>query len=472
MGTEETVYAGEARLKAADFIKNPMELRATLEARGAFRFVPFKSGLFPASNISAELAQLTEMDMGWLRDNAHTGNALYEDGRLDLAVPVAVAMIKILDANMDIIDGVVSGRDRSRRIPVRYFGETLARDHENRIQNDSVGYALWFTTKLLKAGVIVPTLGIQNIIAQTSRYLAAIEYWHDFDQGHWEEDDRIHTTSIGAVIAGLRGAQALFQKTGYHTDIEFTTLIDRGYETINMMHAYGLSSISKAEAQLFQAMKNPKLVGFSDPKVFHDILATFSLHRRRHDSAELFLIEPLGVITGEEARRIYSDNEKYLERFKGTGRYVGDSYWGGRDFDKEMSITERTRSAPGRLEQRNQKAAQIAQNKTEAQWTLFDPVKSEIAGNWYFDTYDPDCLDKHLKKLDRTLQLLTETESGELHWTENFYLADRRVGNTDLWESVWLPNPHSPLLWTQANALKMVRTFERVVPLAKLLGHL
>lgn len=471
VGAAESEYTGEAQLRITDFIEAPESLRALLEERGAFRFVPFKSGLFPASNISAELGQSTGMDMGWLRDNANIGNALYEDGQLDLAVPVGVAMIKILDANRAIIDGVVSGHDTKSRIPVRYIGDTLAKDYENRVQNDSIGYALWFTTKLLKAGVIVPTIQIQAMIAQTVRYLAAIEYWHDYDQGHWEEDDRIHTTSIGAVIAGLKGAQALFQKTGYHTEIEFEALIDRGYKTIRMMHAYGLTSVSRAETQLFQAMQNPKLTGSANPEAIHDFLALFSVHRRRFDSAELFLVEPLGVLPREEGLKIYDDNERYLERHIGTGRYKGDTYW-KRLFDKIMSIEERTHSAPGRLEFRNQDAERIAVAEEEAQWTLFDPTKSTIAGTWYLDSYDPRWLGKCLRKLDRSLQQLVVAESGDLHWTENYFLTERQNPVTGSLEDVWLPNPHSPLLWTQANALTMVRTFERVVPLAKILGHL
>lgn len=440
-------------LSIEQFADNPAGLREFLEDSGALTFTPYASGLFPASDLPPHLSTATGMGMAWMRDNAHVANALFETGRHDLAIPAGKALLAVLNSNRDVVDGVVHGTrdisERGGRLPARVQGHNLAKDQEFRVQNDAVGYPLWLIGKFIQHDAIQPTQYDMDTLAQTVRYLSRIAYWQDRDTGHWEEDMRVHATSIGAVIAGLEQTEQAMRYVGYRHDLRFDELITRGRNTLDAMIERGFTDV-------------PSIADWAKRHAYgtipeNDFLRSFTGQYRRHDAGMLFLIEPLGVLNSMQANIITADVETHLVREQGTIRYPGDTYWGPR-FKDIMPIDERTSQAPGRLELRNTTAGGVAFSQTEAQWTIFDSPQSTLYGRQFMQTGDPIAHSKQLIFLNRVLAQLVPSD-GKLLLPETFYL-DRVPVPCGEPTNQWIPNDHQPLLWAQANLLLALKTFE------------
>ncbi len=449
------------RLSIERFLDDPESLRRLLKERGTLDFTPYASGLFPASDLPPDMREATGMGMAWFRDNAHVIWALYEAGEIELAAKGGEAVMAALNNNRDILDGA----DTSRRLPVRVKGDTLANDTEPRVQNDSTGYALWITCRLMREGVLPADEHDLETLAKTVRYLERIEYWHDEDEGHWEEDRRIHVSSIGAGIAGLREAQKLLGGTGYVHNVDIDGLIAKGSETMDNILSKGVTDVVKARLELADEPRLGEERPYPDTvrpaEVVRGFFEKFDTRRREHDAALLFLIEPLRVFSGKRAEQIVLGVEEALKRNIGFARYGGDTYWEPR-FPDIMSIDERTTAAEGRTEKRNQTAAGVGYSGTEAQWTLFDPVLATYWGQRYEESGDSHHREKQLEYLQLSLDQLVPTDSGELHLPEAYYYAyDEAAG-----KNKWVPNDHTPLLWSQANLLRALRVFEQTSPVA------
>lgn len=364
-------------------------------------------------------------------------------------------MLSVLHNNRDKLDAMVDGRVdpklRMHRLPVRVHGHDLSDDAEPRVQNDSTGYALWFTSRLIKDGAITPSTRHLDVLAQAIRYLDVIKYWHDADEGHWEEDQRVQASSIGVVIAGIREAQAMFQQHHYTHDIEIDELIEKGEGALYSILQRGLTDrVAPGDTQRRESF--PETV--HPDKLVRKHFEQFSVSQRRYDAALLFLIEPLDVLKPAWARKIVTDIERHLQRDHGISRYQGDTYWEPR-FPAIMSIEERTRSAEGRTEKRNTTAAGVAYSGTEAQWTLFDPLLSVYWGKRYQTTGDHADREKQLSHLDRSLAQLVRIADGRLLLPEAYYYEfTQKQGNQ------WIPEDHMPLLWSQANLLLALKLFE------------
>lgn len=438
------------------FLDNPEELRRVLKARGALKFTPYESGLFPASDLSPEMRKATGMNKAWFRDNAHVAWALYEAGETRLAAEAGRAMLTVLSSNRDILDEVSTHNDSMSRLPVRVEGDTLVNDSEPRVQNDSVGYALWLTSRLINEGALEPSEQDLATLARVVQYLDKIEYWQDEDEGHWEEDRRIHASSIGVVIAGLHEAQEMFNRTGYEHDMDIDGLLDKGSVALNNILSEGVTDLTMpVDVESRPAGEKPYPDMLTPDNVVPGFFEKFSIRRREHDAALLFLIEPLHVLEGEQAEEIVVGVERELQRDIGFARYAGDTYWEPR-FPDIMSIEERTTMVEGRTDERNQTAAGIAYGGKEAQWTLFDPVLSTYWGRRYEESGDPSHREKQLFYLQRSLDQLFLTNDGDLQLPEAYYYAY----NEETGKSEWIPNDHMPLLWSQANLLRALKVFE------------
>lgn len=458
MGYES--HAGyENTLAVERFLDHPEDLRHSLEAQGALDFIPYKSGLFPASNLTREQAKATQMGMSWSRDNAHIAYALFEAGKPELAVPVAGAMMQILNNSRRNIDAVVHGTLNPNfwRIPIRVDGETLEEDPEHRVQNDSVGYKLWLISNMvLSANMPVRGHDIETL-AQTVRYLDKIKYWADADTGHWEEDKRVNVPSIGANIAGLRAAKQLFEHVGYRHSTGIDQLLQRGEAAKTHILSRGVTDMPSLHGTDLMTLGTERhFPGTVQPS--HSVLnffRQFTVQHRMYDAAMLFLVRPLQVLDDTETALVIQDIEQCLlgHRQHGIARYVGDTYWSPR-FKDIMTIEERT-SAKGSLARRNQIAASVGYTGTEAQWTLFDPLLSEEYGSRYKATGDQAARQKQLLHLQRSLNQLAPNEDGNLRMPEAYYFEYTPQGGR------WVANDHTPLLWSQANLLRALVMFEK-----------
>lgn len=465
---ERDIGSGDITTLTTDmYMECPYELREKLETHDALRFVAYPSGLYPASELPTILGAQTGMDMAWLRDNAHVAMSLHEQGYQTEAAAAGRAILSVLHSNRGVLDTVASDTSHTveqlPRLPVRVHGTTLENDHEQRVQNDSVGYALWFVSRLMHNGTITPQAEDLDVLAQTVRYLDRVQYWKDKDQGHWEEDSRIHTSSIGTVLAGIRDTQKMFDHYGYRHDIDIPRLMDKGVNSLYTILSHGLTDISGKALTDIMTHGQHTWSEHLHPKSSEARIPDFDIHHRQSDAALLFLIEPLGIVQGSWAEKIVRDVEQNLLREKGIARYLGDTYWCP-GFKELLTIEERTTSADGRLDLRNASAAKVAATQTEAQWTLFDPILSSYWGKRYQQEGNPQHFEKQLKHLNRSLSQFTTQPDGSLKLPELYYHEQEGINLDDSFADAHRYNlqagDHTPLLWSQANLLRALTLFE------------
>jgi GH15 family glucan-1,4-alpha-glucosidase len=115
-------------------------------------------------------------------------------------------------------------------------------------------------------------------------YITNVEYWHDADNGMWEEAEEIHASSIGAVLAGLKK----WQEVG-GMDID-QDAIDRGQAALD-----GL--LPRESASKFT------------------------------DLALLSLIYPYNILSHEMSAQIIENLVYHLAKDKGVMRYKFDAYY-------------------------------------------------------------------------------------------------------------------------------------------------
>lgn len=457
------------RFIAANYLNAPHKLVEDLVGADALNFLSYEADLYPASALDKMTGEATGMDMAWLRDNAHVIAALYDtDFDKAGAIRAGEAVLRVLQNNEPVLDAAINNpQDERNRLTVRVNGHTLEPDDEPRIQNDSTGYALWITSKLLLDGAIEPTDANLQIIAKTARYLGAIEYWHEADDSHWEEDRRIHMSSIGVAIAGLTEAQKLLEAHGADPDAALTPLIEQGRQAMHEIWDLGVTDKPHPSDFGVAAETGDWPDTIDAAELVRESLEQFRLRPRPHDAALLFLVEPLDIVDPAMAASIVGDIEEHLIREHGVARYPGDTYWSPH-YKVLTQVEERTRAAEGRTEERNLKAAGIALGQWEAQWTLFDPLLSSYYGKQFQQTADPRDRVKQLHYLNRSLSQLVPTDGG-FRMPEAYYLDRVEEHNPGLnrteKRNKWIPNDHVPLLWSQANLLRALKIFEDTTPI-------
>ncbi len=394
-------------------------LQRFLTDAGAFQFNAMKTGLFPAADLSPAAAAQTGYGNVWVRDNIHIAHALALVGREDWADRAALALAKFYADHrakfFAIIGGGRSHHFVMHRPHIRFNGAELVEDPQQwpHAQNDALGYFVWFYCKRALAGAFAADFALLEMFAL---YFERIEYWGDADSGHWEEREKVEASSIGAIVAALTQMRDLRERHGAGSPWR-RGLTDAGLERLIGQGRAALEEILPWEC------KGPS-----------------RLLKRRYDAALLFLIYPLDVVAPEMARAISDDVVANLQGDYGIRRYLGDSYWTA-DYklkldssrwsgDFSLSVSERDR---------------LAKPGEEAQWCLFDPILSVIAGLRYLRTRASEDLQKQVQHFNRALGQLTgpDCPMGALRCPEAYYREGGR----------YVPNDHVPLLWTQANLL-------------------
>jgi phosphorylase kinase alpha/beta subunit len=167
----------------------------------------------------------------------------------------------------------------------RYTKDTLeeVKQEWGNCQHDATGAILFGIGEGIKAGKnILRDEKDKHIVQKLVNYLYCCHYWMDTDNGMWEEWRELHSSSIGAVVAGLQAVR----------DIVFVSseLITKGYHTLGNM--FPMESAD-----------------------------------RPVDLAQLSLIYPYKVYIGIDAEKVIDNVEKTLLRNRGVIRYEGDSYY-------------------------------------------------------------------------------------------------------------------------------------------------
>jgi phosphorylase kinase alpha/beta subunit len=172
-------------------------------------------------------------------------------------------------------------------IHARFHPETFEEYWEewgNR-QNDAVAEVLDIVTLLELRGVgVVETEDEREMVQKIVDYLLRIEFWHDEDNGIWEEGMEVHASSIAAVVSAFKkAAQVPWLAVPQH-------------------------AIAHGESVLRALL----------PRESRDKFA---------DLALLTILYPFHEATEEETVAILRNVEYHLTRDKGVIRYKSDRYY-------------------------------------------------------------------------------------------------------------------------------------------------
>ncbi|MBI4451814.1 glycoside hydrolase family 15 [Candidatus Woesearchaeota archaeon] len=243
----------------------------------------YQTGLFAASRMNAK----TGYNLAWIRDNVYAAIGLeaaqkYKDVRKTFR-----ALLGILLKHEYKIDWAIKEKPKHayQYIHARYNPITMEEIWENwgNKQNDAIGALLFKVGDLGEKGIkIIRNENDLRVIQKLVNYLESVEYWHDKDNGMWEENEEVHASSIGACVAGLRKiSKIVYVKKN---------LIEKGQIALNKL--LPRESITK-EADL----------------------------------ALLSLIYPYNIVNAKQRNKILKNVETRLLREKGVIRYIGDQYY-------------------------------------------------------------------------------------------------------------------------------------------------
>lgn len=388
-----------------------------LDEHRTLQLSPLDSGLYPASSVTN--AGASGYGDVWVRDNVFVALALWESGRPDAAAAVGKALLAFYHKYRHRLVAAIDAAgppDVSNRPHVRFNGQTLDEIPGKRwahAQNDALGYCLWLCARLIQRGILPAQPEFVDTMASLARYFAAIRYWEDEDSGHWEETRKVSASSVGVVVAGLRAWTALLADAPVAAAAHMSgaELLASAHDSIEKGLS-ALSSILPGECAQLSPRQN-----------------------RRYDAALLFLLYPLEEIGDAIGDLVLHDAHRYLQGPIGIRRYLGDSYWAP-DYDTRVSAMDRTRDYSDDMQSRDRLLEHIGD---EAQWCIFDPLLSAYYGRRYGAAGIPAHRDAQAWHFNRALaQVTSDWRCPELYY--------KRKGE-------FVANPHSPLLWTQANLL-------------------
>lgn len=243
----------------------------------------YANGLFKAAN-----SGITGYHRVWIRDVIYTVLGFEAQGDFETSLKAVHALLDILKKHEYKIDWMIKEprpKLRWRYIHPRYDpnGNEVVHQEWGNKQNDAVGALLWKIGDLDKKGInVIRDESDLKLLQKLVHYLGAIEYWHDADNGMWEENEEVHASSVGACLAGLIAVQHIVNVPLH--------LIAFGEQT--------LRSMLPRESTLKEV-----------------------------DLALLSLVWPYKVVTPSERKMILENVEKHLVREKGVIRYKDDAYY-------------------------------------------------------------------------------------------------------------------------------------------------
>ncbi len=262
---------------------------------GKLRALQYSSGLFAASSLGVS----TGYNKAWIRDNIYEALGLEHAQDTEALKKTYSALFDIFLRHEYKIDYAIKAKPEHayQYIHARYNPHTFAEFHEEwgNKQNDAIGAFLFKVADLLNKGImVIRDKNDIRILRKLVEYLGSIEYWHDRDNGVWEENEEVHASSVGACVAGLKAISRYI-----HIPEE---LIMHGMDTLN-----GL------------------LPGESETK--------------EADMALLSLIYPYNIVSQEQKMMILENTESLLVREMGVIRYAGDRYYANPDTGMEAEWT-------------------------------------------------------------------------------------------------------------------------------------
>lgn len=238
-----------------------------------------QSGLFIAAPCDK-----TGYSKAWFRDNIYEAMGLEAMHDWVSVEKTYKALFQILRKHIDKIKYACDHRpiEEFEYIHARYNHETFEEYHEGwgNAQHDMIGLFLFKVARLEhKLGLVEPN---KDIIMLLVEYLCSCKYWEDKDNGMWEENREIHSSSVGNCLAGLK-AISNFVYVPWH-------LIENGQKTL-------------------------------------DELLPRESETKDCDLAQLSLIWPCEVVTENQKEQILKNIEERLVKTHGIMRYENDQYY-------------------------------------------------------------------------------------------------------------------------------------------------
>jgi GH15 family glucan-1,4-alpha-glucosidase len=391
-------------LKVEGLAKQAEALAAELSAAKTLEVRPNEHGIYAASTTQGDDAA-SGYQHAWVRDNAMVAFSRFACGDAESAMRTARGLTAFLKTQMEKIERIIVKPKRKEEVQerphIRFNAKTLEENEEEwaHAQNDALGEAVWLRFLLVNEAGFALEAEEKELYALFPAYFDAIQYWKDADSGAWEEARKVNSSSIGAVMAGLR---------------EMEKYALAGNELKGVKRS-ALTEMLKKGRRVLEVQ-----LPFEGPP------------ERKTDAALLSLIYPLGVVTDARMKRfIVSLTRARLMGEVGIRRYLGDSYF-CQDYDQWYPPEERSANFAQRLAVRDE----FLQPGCEAQWCLFDPLLSAIYGEEYQQTGAWLALDRQLEHLNRAIKQLDEGRCPEMYFLKH---------------GEWTPNEHTPLAWTQGN---------------------
>jgi GH15 family glucan-1,4-alpha-glucosidase len=243
------------------------------------------NGVFTASAYDVK----TGYDKAWLRDIYFMTLSFAEVGEWEVVKKAAKALLTVFVKHKDKINWAIEHKPHYawQYIHARFHPETFEEYWEEwgNSQNDAVGEVLNLLAELeLRGQGVIETDEEREMVQKIVDYLVSLEYWHDEDNGIWEENMEVHASSIGSVVAALKKAKQL---PWLHINEEAIVL---------------------GEAALRDLLPRESKTKFAD-------------------LALLSLIYPFKVTTEKETKIILDNVEYHLTRDRGVIRYKLDRYY-------------------------------------------------------------------------------------------------------------------------------------------------
>lgn len=162
------------------------------------------------------------------------------------------------------------------------------------VQHDAIGAILFGIGKGVRVGKkIIRDEKDRALVQKLVLYLETCRYWMDSDNGMWEEWREVHSSSVGACVAGLKQVETIVEVP--------PELIAKG--TMTLLNQFPYESAD-----------------------------------RPTDLAQLSLIYPYQSFSTDKGKQLVRNIEKNLLRKRGVIRYQGDSYYSTLQADKGRGL--------------------------------------------------------------------------------------------------------------------------------------
>lgn len=419
-----------------------------LSEKETLTFTPLDTHLYPAA--AAEDAKNTGYQYVWVRDNVYVAYAHYLMGADQQAAATLNALMRYAKKFRHRFEVIIEQPKRRHQVMqrphIRFDGKRLEELDEDweHAQNDALGYFLWLYCKLALADETASLIKLDpqsyDMLVVFARYFEAIDYWADLDSGHWEEGRKVAASSIGAVVAGLQQLQQLYRQRPMHSTAWLESRSDVGGDRPSWDGSALITRLIEAGQQAIDSILPWESREPADCA-------------RRDDSALLFLIYPLEVVSDEQADAILAGVGDRLTGYYGIQRYPFDSFWcrDFQDLDQSIQTAKYTHrqawlQAHGRSVQRGE----------EAQWCIFDSIVSAIYGQRFQQRQHSADLERQTLHFNRALGQITGfdqrvvSKQGDAEVAVDIS-AYRCPELYFIQASRYTPNGSTPLLWAQAN---------------------